>query len=76
MKLKQRTFCAAFYDGTLLAVFEAEEQKSEDKPNLRPAPSAHPLIELLSQREIKVLQLIAQGLSNHEISEQLFLALS
>jgi LuxR family maltose regulon positive regulatory protein len=30
----------------------------------------------LSQRELEVLQLIAQGLSNSEISEQLCLALS
>jgi LuxR family maltose regulon positive regulatory protein len=29
----------------------------------------------LSQRELAVLQLIAQGLSNKEISEKLFLAL-
>jgi LuxR family maltose regulon positive regulatory protein len=64
------------YIGKLLAVFVAEEQKSEDKPNLRPVSSARPLIEALSQREIEVLQLIAQGLSNHEISERLFLALS
>jgi LuxR family transcriptional regulator, maltose regulon positive regulatory protein len=35
-----------------------------------------PLIEPLSQRELKVLQLIAQGLSNREIGERLFLALS
>jgi LuxR family maltose regulon positive regulatory protein len=34
-----------------------------------------PLVEPLSQRELKVLQLIAQGLSNREISERLFLAL-
>ena len=34
------------------------------------------LIEPLSQRELKILQLIAQGLSNREISERLFLALS
>jgi len=33
------------------------------------------LIEPLSQRELEVLQLIAQGLSNHEIGKQLFLAL-
>jgi LuxR family maltose regulon positive regulatory protein len=33
------------------------------------------LIEPLSQRELEVLQLIAQGLSNQEIGEQLFLAL-
>ena len=34
------------------------------------------LIESLSQRELDVLRLIAQGLSNRQISEQLFLALS
>jgi LuxR family maltose regulon positive regulatory protein len=31
--------------------------------------------ELLSQRELEVLRLIAQGLSNDEISQKLFLAL-
>ncbi len=59
------------YVGKLLAVIEAEEQKSEDKPSL---PTAQPLIEPLSPRELEVLQLIAQGLSNREISERLFLA--
>jgi LuxR family maltose regulon positive regulatory protein len=34
------------------------------------------LVEPLSQRELEVLQLIAQGFSNREISERLFLALS
>ena len=33
------------------------------------------MVEPLSQRELKVLQLIAQGLSNREICERLFLAL-
>jgi LuxR family maltose regulon positive regulatory protein len=61
------------YTGKLLAVFEAEQQKSEDKSYL---PPAQPLSEPLSQRELEVLQLIAQGLSNREISERLFLALS
>jgi LuxR family maltose regulon positive regulatory protein len=36
---------------------------------------AQPLIGPLSQRELEVLRLIAQGLSNHEIGERLFLAL-
>ena len=61
------------YVGKLLAVFEAEEQKSADKSVL---PPAQPLIEPLSQREMEVLRLMAQGLSNREISERLFLALS
>ncbi len=61
------------YIGKLLAVFEAEEQKREDKSYL---PPAQPLVEPLSQRELEVLQLIAQGLSNRKISERVFLALS
>jgi LuxR family maltose regulon positive regulatory protein len=61
------------YIGKLLAVFDAEEQTSEDKPSL---PLSQPLIEPLSQRELEVLHLVAQGLSNREISERLFLALS
>src|SRR5207249_5775121 len=60
------------YIGKLLAVFEAEKLQDEDKSYL---PSAQPLLEPLSQRELEVLQLIAQGLSNDEISKRLFLAL-
>ena len=64
------------YTAKLLAVFEAEAQKGEDKSYLPLAPSAQPLIEPLSERELEVLRLIAQGLSNREISERLFLALN
>ena len=60
------------YSASLLAAFEAEEPKNEGKPDLSPA---QPLIEPLSQRELEVLHLIAQGLSNREIGERLFLAL-
>jgi LuxR family maltose regulon positive regulatory protein len=63
------------YVGKLLAVFEAEQQKSADTSYLPPASPAQPLIEPLSQRELEILQLIAQGLSNREIGERLFLAL-
>ena len=59
------------YISKLLTAFEADEQKSEGKS----LPQAQPLYEPLSQRELEVLQLIAQGLSNREISERLFLAL-
>lgn len=39
-------------------------------------PHTQPLIEPLSERELEVLRLVAQGLSNQEIGERLFLALS
>ena len=61
------------YTGKLLAIFKAEEQKREDT-SYRPPP-AQPLLEPLSPRELEVLHLMAQGLSNQEMSERLFLAL-
>jgi LuxR family maltose regulon positive regulatory protein len=60
------------YTGKLLAVFEAEKRKSVGKS---PLPPTQPLIEPLSQRELEILHLIAQGLSNRQIGERLFLAL-
>jgi LuxR family maltose regulon positive regulatory protein len=60
------------YIHKLLMAFEAED-KSEDKSIGVPAP---PLIEPLSERELEILQLIAQGLSNREIGKRLFLALN
>jgi LuxR family transcriptional regulator, maltose regulon positive regulatory protein len=60
------------YSDKLLAAFEAGKRDSEGKPALPPAGS---LIEPLSQRELEILKLIAQGLSNREIGERLFLAL-
>jgi LuxR family transcriptional regulator, maltose regulon positive regulatory protein len=61
------------YLGKVLAVFAAEEQQREDPAS---RPTAQPLFEPLSPREVEVLQLMAQGRSNQEISERLFLALS
>jgi len=63
------------YTGKLLAAFEAEKQRNAGESPLPASPSSQPLIEPLSQRELEVLQLVAQGLSNREISERLFLAL-
>jgi len=61
------------YIDKLQAAFAAEKQTGENKSS--PHSPAQSLIEPLSQRELEVLQLIAQGLSNQEMSERLFLAL-
>lgn len=61
------------YTGKLLAAFASEEQKN--KGQLPTTSPDQPLFEPLSERELEVLQLVAQGLSNREIGERLFLAL-
>jgi LuxR family transcriptional regulator, maltose regulon positive regulatory protein len=61
------------YLGKVLAAFEAEKQKNEATTSH--LPPAQSLIEPLSRRELEVLRLIAQGLSNQEMSERLVLAL-
>ena len=53
----------------------ARDQKGADKFTEAAAPGSQPLVEPLSQRELEVLRLIADGLSNREISERLFVAL-
>jgi LuxR family maltose regulon positive regulatory protein len=60
------------YASELLAIIMEEKQEHRDRSDLH---IVQPLIDPLSQREIDVLRLIAQGLSNQEISDRLFLAL-
>ena len=57
------------YANKLLSAFGAKQS-----PTLSPA--SQDLIEALSERELEVLHFIAEGLSNREISEKLYLALS
>jgi LuxR family maltose regulon positive regulatory protein len=47
------------------------EESRPDKPSM----AQQNLVESLSARELQVLQLLSQGLSNREIGERLFLAL-
>jgi len=63
------------YTGRLLAARDPGAPASEPIPSHLAANPAQSLLEPLSQRELEVLRLIAQGLSNREISERLFLAL-
>jgi LuxR family maltose regulon positive regulatory protein len=60
------------YIGTLLAACAADQGTCADESS---RPHVQPLIEPLSHRELEVLHLIAEGLSNQEVSERLFLAL-
>jgi LuxR family maltose regulon positive regulatory protein len=60
----------AAYVRSLLSQFDIDERVETSQP------ATDTLIEPLTGRELEILQLIAQGLSNREISERLFLALS
>jgi LuxR family maltose regulon positive regulatory protein len=64
------------YVGTLLAACAAEQPNSEATSYRPAAGPGLPLSEPLSPREWDVLRLMTQGLSNREIGERLFLALS
>lgn len=64
------------YRNLLLDAFVLGERRDDGQPNCREAQPSESLIEPLSARELDILRLIAQGLSNHEISERLYLALS
>ncbi|MCP4421341.1 MAG: LuxR family transcriptional regulator, partial [Chloroflexi bacterium] len=66
------------YTGKLLAAFPVAEPEQTDPSKTQSeirSPKSE-IVEPLSQRELEVLQLIAQGLSNREISERLFVALN
>jgi LuxR family transcriptional regulator, maltose regulon positive regulatory protein len=58
------------YARRLLEAFESDRQRNNENGS-----TAQQLIDPLSKRELEILRLIAQGLSNKEISERLFLAL-
>lgn len=60
------------YVAKLLAAFKAKDKHIEYTSKLIPS---QPLIYPLSQRELEVLQLIKEGLSNQEIGDRLFIAL-
>ncbi len=62
------------YARRLLAAFPLA-QPEQTGPSSTPVPESE-LVEPLSERELQVLQLVAQGLANQEIASRLFLALN
>ncbi len=69
------------YVARLLAAFGKDEggRMKDEAPSARPHPSSfipQPLAESLSERELEILQLIADGFSNQAIADRLVIALS
>jgi LuxR family maltose regulon positive regulatory protein len=62
------------YVRQLLAAFPMTESEQAAPPNAQPPGSD--LIEPLSERELEVLALLAEGLTNREVASRLFLALN
>jgi LuxR family maltose regulon positive regulatory protein len=63
------------YTRRLLAGFPRAETKESEAAKPQEASQAE-LIEPLSERELEVLQLVAQGLTNREIASRLFLSVN
>ncbi len=66
---------APAYTRRLLDAMELPAETGVGTPGT-PGGSQQPLVEPLSERELEVLQLVANGLTNRQIAERLFIALS
>ena len=80
-RMGEARFHAAWESGGALSVDQAVQQIQEFgfaalKTNLQTSRADQTLLVPLNEREIEVLRLIAEGLSNNEIAERLVIALS
>jgi LuxR family maltose regulon positive regulatory protein len=87
LKRLQKKNVAVDYIEKILAAFGQEgkqrvEPQAAEQPTAsahqprRPSPPSQPLVEPLSNRELDVLDLLAQRLSNKEIAEKLFISMT
>ena len=70
---------AVEFVGKLLAALEGDESEavpdmSESKPAVEPSVRPQPLVEPLTNRELDILDLLAQRLQNKEIADKLFIS--
>jgi LuxR family maltose regulon positive regulatory protein len=64
------------YTGELVTAFKSEQQDKASTSPLPASPTAQPLIEPLTDRELEVLRLFKTELSGPEIADELVIALS
>jgi LuxR family maltose regulon positive regulatory protein len=75
LSIAERSPRLGSYVDKLLAAFPAARSTSRDPQISRPPSASANLVEPLSERELEVLRLIADGLSNHEIADKLIIGL-